>query len=57
MPGEYQHDEESDDVDGNEDKKVDDDDDDVDSNVTVMTDYVDGNYDNGEGRMFETSRL
>ena len=47
MPGENQHDEESD---GNEDKNVDDNHDDA----------VDGNdedYDNGEERVFEASRL
>ena len=46
VPGENQHDEESDDVDGNEDKNVDDNHDDA----------VDGNdedYDNGEEREFE----
>ena len=50
MPGENQHDEESDDVDGNEDKNVDD-------NHDGAVDGNDEDYDNGEERVFEASRL
>ena len=47
MPGENQHDEESD---GNEDKNVDD-------NHDGAVDGNDEDYDNGEERVFEASRL
>ena len=53
MPGENQHDEESDDVDGNEDKNVDDN---HDGAVNGNDEDYD-NYDNGEERVFEASRL